>query len=63
MGTNGGDEIVMPCKEPECTESVRYRRIIVFGYTNPSVPVGGSTTKRVYLECRNGHEHPYEITT
>jgi len=63
MDTNSGDEIVMPCKEPGCTETVRYTPIVVFGYTSPSAPAASLVKKRVYLECPNGHEHPYNIIT
>lgn len=63
MDSKDGKEIVMPCKEPGCTESVRYWRIIIFGYTHPSAPAASPVKKRVYLECPNGHEHPYNIIT
>jgi hypothetical protein len=56
------NEIVMPCKEPGCTESVRYEPVIVFGYIHPSAPAITPENKRVYLRCPKGHEHVYVVT-
>jgi hypothetical protein len=63
MNTNGGkDEFVMQCKEPGCTESVRYEPVIVFGYISPSASAQKpKKKKRVYLLCPKGHEHSYDV--
>jgi hypothetical protein len=55
------------CKEPDCPHHVVYFGVVVSGTGelarrdyDAGTPIGSS--KRVYLECPNGHSHDYVVT-
>ncbi len=50
-----------PCKEKGCTESVTYDRQTATGMKQ--IPDSKITkSKTVYLTCKNGHTHSYEVS-
>ncbi len=51
----------LPCKEPNCSETVHYERDTVFA--GISHRPQGPRTIMVYLTCTKGYTHSYTVTT
>lgn len=56
-------ETEFKCKEPDCPETVTYRRQIVTGVVQllPDEESNKQQRRRVYLTCAKQHVHAYEL--
>jgi hypothetical protein len=45
---------------PDCGVDIVYQATTVFTLTAPDTTP--DRAKRVYLTCKNGHTHPYEVS-
>jgi len=50
-----------PCKEPQCPEHVSYEPQKVLGNFMERNLRDETGTEIVYLQCKRGHEYPYEV--